>query len=139
LRVGDQGATAVGRFNVTGETLELSEDGRVLAVRAGWIDGARMVRTLSLETFTLLHTWGREDAIGPSGGMPDADFVLDFSMARRADRVAVSFVTQTSFIGDREFHVFLDDTRGEHPIEVPGGGPSLRLSPTGAHLLTQTR
>jgi len=139
FRPGGEGLTLAGRVNLTGQSLEMSGDGRLLAVRASWLYGARMVSVVSLETGQLLHTWGRPDAVGLGGpALPDPDFVVDFSLARNADRVATSFVTQTSFSGPWIQHVYLSDASGDNVQEVPGAGLNVRLSPDGSHLLAQS-
>jgi hypothetical protein len=140
LRLAEQmTATLEGRFAVTGEALEMTGDGRLLAVRQNWLYGAQMVSVVSVESHTLLHTWGRADAVGPGGpGLPDPDFVVDFSLARHADRVATSFVTQASYSAPVIHHVYLSDSRGANAQEVSGAPLGLRLSPDGTHLLAQS-
>ncbi len=139
FRLTDQGPTLEGRFTMTGQALEMTADGSLLAIRKNWLGGAQMVSVVSLERHALLHTWGRTDAIGPGGpGIPDPDFVVDFSLARNADRVATSFVTQTSFSAPVVRHVYLSDSLGGNVEEIQGAALGLRLSPDGLHLFAQS-
>jgi hypothetical protein len=134
-------ARTLGRFAVVGYRPEISSDGTAVALASENLQGygARMVWVLSLSTGTILHTWGRPDARGPLGpGLVDPDYVVDFSLARNAPRLALSFLVQPTFADARKAHVFSSDLGGKQMVEVPADSADIRLSPDGTHLLYGT-